>query len=119
MKVGAGSLYHHFPDGKAELAAAVVGGVGDDVERLLRTCLASDASPAEIVGRWIDLLADGLEGDHRDRCPIEPIATESVHASQLVRTASARVFDGWCAARLTADGWSADSAMQTAQATIA
>jgi TetR/AcrR family transcriptional regulator, lmrAB and yxaGH operons repressor len=120
--VKAGSLYHHFPAGKAELAAAVVDGVGGDITRLLRTFLATDASPAEIVDRWIDMLADGLAGDRRDGCPIEPIATESVHASPAVRTAAARAFDGWCAAvaeRLTADGWSSDAASSTARAVIA
>jgi TetR/AcrR family transcriptional repressor of lmrAB and yxaGH operons len=120
--VKAGSLYHHFPDGKAELAAAVVDGVGGDVTRLLRTFLASDASVADIVSRWIDVMAAGLESDRRDGCPIEPIATESVNASPVVRAASARAFDGWCAAvveRLTADGWSTDAATQTALAIIA
>jgi TetR/AcrR family transcriptional regulator, lmrAB and yxaGH operons repressor len=120
--VKAGSLYHHFPDGKAQLAAAVVDGVGGDVTRLLRTFLASDAAPEDIVRRWIDLLADGLKGDQRDGCPIEPIATESVHASPVVRAASARAFEGWVTAvaeRLTADGWSAESAVPTAQSVIA
>jgi TetR/AcrR family transcriptional repressor of lmrAB and yxaGH operons len=120
--VKAGSLYHHFPDGKAELAAAVVDGVGGDITRLLRTFLASEASSADIVCRWIDMLASGLEGDQRDGCPIEPIATESVHASPAVRAASARAFEGWCAAvaeRLTVDGWPGESATSTAQAVIA
>jgi TetR/AcrR family transcriptional repressor of lmrAB and yxaGH operons len=120
--VKAGSLYHHFPDGKAQLAAAVVDGAGDDIAGLLRRFLASERSPAEIVAKWIDLLAAGLDGDHRDGCPIEPIATESVNASPGVRAASARAFDGWCAAvadRLVRDGWRADDARQTAQAVIA
>jgi TetR/AcrR family transcriptional regulator, lmrAB and yxaGH operons repressor len=120
--VKAGSLYHHFPEGKAELAAAVVDGVGGDISRLLRKFLATDRRPADIVGQWIDLLADGLAGDGRDGCPIEPIATESVDASPLVRAASARAFAGWCAAvadRLMADGWPDDSAQRTAQAVIA
>jgi TetR/AcrR family transcriptional repressor of lmrAB and yxaGH operons len=120
--VKAGSLYHHFPDGKAELAAAVVHGVGGDVTRLLRGFLATDANPADIVGSWIDMLAAGLEGDRRDGCPIEPIATESVNASPVVRAAAARAFDGWCTAvaeRLTTDGWSTDAATQTATAIIA
>jgi TetR/AcrR family transcriptional regulator, lmrAB and yxaGH operons repressor len=120
--VKAGSLYHHFPDGKAALAAAVVDSVGGDIERLLRTFLATDASPAEVVGRWIDMLADGLGRDARDGCPIEPIATESVHANDAVRAASARAFEGWCAAvaeRLASDGWAPEAADRTARAVIA
>ena len=121
-EVKAGSLYHHFPDGKAELAAAVVDDVGGGITRLLQTFLATDAAPADIVGRWIDMLADGLDGDPRDGCPIEPIATESIHASTEVRAASARAFAGWSAAmteRLVADGWDGDEADQTARAVIA
>ena len=67
-------------------------------------------------------MASGLAGDHRDGCPIEPIATESVNASQQVRDASARAFGGWCLAvadRLRADGWPDTEADQTALAVIA
>lgn len=120
--VKAGSLYHHFPDGKAALAAAVVESVGGAIERLLRGFLASDATPTDVVDRWIDMLAGGLGRDFRDGCPIEPIATESVHANEVVRAASARAFDGWCAAvteRLVADGWTPDAADRTGRAIIA
>jgi TetR/AcrR family transcriptional repressor of lmrAB and yxaGH operons len=120
--VKAGSLYHHFPDGKAELAAAVVDGVGADIEKLLSRFLASDTPAVVVVERWIDLLAAGLAGDGRDGCPIEPIATESVHASAQVRAASARAFARWCdavAARLRSDGWRDAEADQTARAVIA
>jgi TetR/AcrR family transcriptional repressor of lmrAB and yxaGH operons len=104
-----GSLYHHFPQGKQQLAAAVVDTAGAGIEQLLRRFLATDRSVADIVDRWIDLLVAGLAGDQRDGCPIEPIATESVNASPLVRAASARAFKGWCAAiegRLRSEGWS-------------
>src|SRR5215213_1937494 len=120
--VKAGSLYHHFPNGKQELAAAVVDTVGGGIERRLRTYLDSGAPVAEIVEGWIELLAAGLASDHRDGCPIEPIATESVNASPQVRDASARVFEGWCLAladRLRADGWPQPDAKQTALAVIA
>ncbi len=120
--VKAGSLYHHFPDGKQELAAAVVDSVGGGIEQQLRRFLAGEISVADIVDGWIDTLAARLAGDRRDGCPIEPIATESVHASPEVRAASARVFSGWCNAvadRLRADGWPHDDADQTALAVIA
>jgi TetR/AcrR family transcriptional repressor of lmrAB and yxaGH operons len=121
-EVKAGSLYHHFPDGKQELAAAVVDGVGGDIERRLRSFLDSDLAVADIVDAWIDLMGAGLSSDRRDGCPIEPIATESVNASPQVRDASARAFGGWCSAvadRLRVDGWPDDDANQTALAVIA
>ena len=120
--VKAGSMYHHFPDGKQQLAAAVVESAGGEIERLLRRFLDSDSSVADIVGGWIDLLIVQLASDGRDGCPIEPIATESVNASSQVRDASARAFAGWSAAvaeRLRADGWSGGDADQTALAVIA
>ncbi len=116
-----GSLYHHFPRGKQQLAAAVVETEGSGIEQLLRRFLATGRPVADIVDRWIDLLAAGLAGDHRDGCPIEPIATESVNASPLVREASARAFNGWCGAieeRLRSDGWSATEAKPVALGVI-
>ena len=103
-----GSLYHHFPQGKQQLAAAVVDGSGATIERLLRRFLAGGLPVADIVDRWVDLLVGGLTADRRDGCPIEPVATESVNASPLVREVSARAFTGWCRAieeRLVAEGW--------------
>jgi len=119
--VKAGSLYHHFPRGKQQLAAAVVDTAGAGIEQLLRRLLATDRSVADIVDQWVDLLVAGLARDQRDGCPIEPIATESVNASPLVRAASARAFKGWCVAvedRLRSDGWPAAEAQRVAIAVI-
>ena len=116
-----GSLYHHFPLGKQQLAAAVVDTEGTGIEQLLRRFLATGRPVADVVDRWADLLTAGLAGDQRDGCPIEPIATESVNASPLVREASARAFKGWSGAieeRLCADGWSAAEARRVAIAVI-
>jgi len=117
-----GSLYHHFPQGKQQLATAVVDNAGAGIEQLLRRFLATGRPVADIVDRWIDLLTAGLAGDQRDGCPIEPIATESVNASPEVRAASARAFRGWCLAieeRLCSEGWAAEEAGQVAVAVIA
>lgn len=116
-----GSLYHHFPQGKHQLAAAVVDTAGAGIERLLRRFLAGGLPVADIVDRWVDLLAAGLVADRRDGCPVEPIATESVNASPLAREASARAFNGWCTAiedRLRAEGWPAVEAKNVAVAVI-
>lgn len=119
--VKAGSLYHHFPGGKQELAAAVVESAGAQIEHVLRAALSGDADVIAVVDGWLDMLAAGLAADCRDGCPVEPIATESVHASELVRSAAARAFDGWCGAiaeRLRTDGWRADRADEAALALV-
>ncbi|WP_067658040.1 TetR/AcrR family transcriptional regulator [Nocardia harenae] len=116
-----GSLYHHFPDGKAGLAAAVVDTVGTGIGALLRALLAHPDPVADLMDRWVDILIAGLAADERDGCPIEPIATESVTASPLVRTAAAGVFNDWIGAvadRLRTDGRPGDQAQQTASAII-
>jgi TetR/AcrR family transcriptional regulator, lmrAB and yxaGH operons repressor len=120
--VKAGSLYHHFPDGKQQLAAAVVDGAGTGIETRLRQFLDSGLPVTDIVDGWIDLMASGLALDRRDGCPIEPIATESVNASPLVRAASARAFRSWqlaIADRLRKDDWTEAEADETALAVIA
>jgi TetR/AcrR family transcriptional regulator, lmrAB and yxaGH operons repressor len=116
-----GSLYHHFPQGKQQLAAAVVETEGTGIEQLLRRFLATGRPVADVVDRWIELLVAGLAGDQRDGCPIEPIATESVNASPAVREASARAFQGWCGAveeRLRSDGWATVEAKHVGLAVI-
>lgn len=116
-----GSLYHHFPQGKQQLAAAVVDTAGASIEQLLRQFLTGDGPVSDIVDRWFDVLAAGLSGDQRDGCPVEPLATEAVHASPIVRTAAARAFQGWCLAiedRLRADGWLPGNAKNIALAVI-
>lgn len=120
-EVRAGSLYHHFPGGKAELAAAVVDTVGGGIGALLRKLLASKRTTADILDRWVDIMAANLTADERDGCPIEPIATESVTASPVVRTAAARAFTDWIdavAGRLRTEGWPDEQAEQTARAVI-
>ena len=67
-------------------------------------------------------MSSGLAMDRRDGCPIEPIATESVNASPMVREASARAFRAWHSAiadRLRHDGWTEADSEQTALAVIA
>ena len=54
-----GSLYHHFPQGKQQLAAAVVDGAGAAIGGLLRRLLARDIPVADIVDRWVDVLSPG------------------------------------------------------------
>src|ERR1700741_4081040 len=83
-----GSLYHHFPQGKQQLAAAVVDTAGSGIEQLPRRFLATGRPVADIVDRLLHLLVAGFAAPQPDGSPVEPIATESVNASPAVRRAS-------------------------------
>ncbi len=74
--VKAGSLYHHFPNGKAELAVAAVESAGGGIEKLLRRLLASGTPVPDLVDQWIDVLAAQLAEDPRDGCPVAPGAVD-------------------------------------------
>src|ERR1700751_1120354 len=68
-----GSLYHHFPQGKQQWAAAVVDTEGAGIEQLLRRFLATGRPVADIVDRWVDLLAAGLAGGPGGGWPHQPV----------------------------------------------
>ena len=90
--VKAGSLYHHFPDGKQSSPQPLSSLPAADRTRCCGASSTAASPVADIVDGWIDLLIVALASDQRDGCPIEPIATESVNASPQVRDASARAF---------------------------
>lgn len=119
--VKAGSLYHHFPGGKQELAAAVVESAGANLEKLMRVALVNETPISTSLGLMIEVMITQLAADSRDGCPIEPIATESAHASELVREYSTRAFTSWCKTiedRLIRDGWALADAKSTAISAI-
>jgi TetR/AcrR family transcriptional repressor of lmrAB and yxaGH operons len=121
-KAQPGSMYHHFPAGKQQLAVAVIETAAAVIAGQLRRALESDLPVGDVIEAAIDILIAGLANDERDGCPIEPVATESVNASPVVRAAAARAFADWCAAisdRLRADGWASAVADQTAMALVA
>ena len=95
--VKAGSLYHHFPQGKQQLAAAVVDTAGAGIEQLLRRFLATDRSVADIVDRWIDLLvADwGRLRRYRRRKPRSGAAARAPSTAALHRRSRRAESGGW------------------------
>ena len=120
--VSNGSLYHHFPGGMEELAAAALEASGGVVADALRDALDAAPNAGEGVVRFLDIAREAATGDQCAGCPIAPTALESPIISPHLRAAAARCFDeqeGLIAARLRADGWPGDSAQETASATLA
>jgi TetR/AcrR family transcriptional repressor of lmrAB and yxaGH operons len=114
-----GSMYHHFPGGKEQLAAEAVEADGRAVARLMEAATTAQAA-AEIL---IDLLLDQLIGSgFADGCAIATTALELGPASERISDAAATAFADWervIAERLEAEGGDAGPAAEAATLTVA
>jgi TetR/AcrR family transcriptional repressor of lmrAB and yxaGH operons len=120
--VANGSLYHHFPGGMEELAAAALAASGALVVEALRDALDSAPNTGQGLVRFLDIAAAATTGDQCAGCPIAPTALESPIINPRLRAVAAQCFDDWealIATRLRADGWPDGSAPQAASAALA
>lgn len=103
-----GSLYHHFPGGKSELAAAAVRHGGAHYERIVAAFYDADSDPVVATRRCFAGAADTLRRTgFAVACPIATVALETCSTDEHVRTACHEVFERWTvglAQRLEAAG---------------
>ena len=109
-----GSIYHHFPNGKAQLGEEVIRRSGEMYKELFEAIF--DASP-DVVTATSNFFLGAAETlrqtDYADACPIETVALEVASTNEPLRMATADVFESWIAtgtARLSAAGIAAAEA---------
>src|SRR6185503_7604645 len=85
-----GSVYHHFPGGRAQLIDEAVALAGDFVAGLIETAARAD-DPVDALDAFFALWRDQLtRSDFRSGCPIVAVAVETNDgAPQLARSAAA------------------------------
>jgi len=89
-----GSIYHHFPDGKEQLAADTVAWAGSVIERQIARA-ADHGDPIGAVGILVDTWREVLEDSNfRAGCPIVAVAAEA-DAGPTATTAAAAAFGRW------------------------
>lgn len=97
-----GVLYHHFPGGKTELAAAAIDAAADAMDARLDALLRSERDLPAALRTWLASAQRQLErSDFEAGCPLAAVALESVPADTLLRQALSRAF-GVLRARLAA-----------------
>ena len=89
-----GSIYHHFPGGKAELAEEATRYAGDYVASALAAALADDDPVAAITGFAKGLGKDLDAGGYEDGCPIVAAALEGSR-SPAARGAAGEAIGRW------------------------
>jgi TetR/AcrR family transcriptional regulator, lmrAB and yxaGH operons repressor len=117
-----GSIYHHFPGGKKQLAKDAIEWTSEQVLGHLRACPA-DTAP-EVLAWFIDLWRQSvLASDGSSGCPVAGVAidTGTATAEDLIEAARA-AFSSWTgllAAKLQEAGVPAHRARPIATASLA
>ncbi len=117
-----GSLYHHFPDGKAQLAVAVVEDLGASIVRYLGERRAEGIATADLIAETAENIATWLaRRDWRQGAllgVLAPLAQDEPMLAEAVR----RAYADWRAAlarALGAEGWPDADARREALLTVA
>jgi AcrR family transcriptional regulator len=89
-----GAIYHHFPGGKSEIAAAAATYAGDEVRTLLEA-VAAESDPVMVVQAFVAGWAEHLRShEFRSGCAIVAVAGEATLGSEVSR-AAAEALSGW------------------------
>ncbi|MBP6818490.1 MAG: TetR/AcrR family transcriptional regulator [Ferrovibrio sp.] len=118
-----GSLYHHFPDGKEQLAAEAVAWAAESFTETLRAEIDAAPSVAVAIWRTADRIAGWLEkSGFRDGSPLTIVAVETGAFNAALREACRQGYAQWAAilsAALLAEGRSEQRAEARADLILA
>ncbi|MGE6243119.1 TetR/AcrR family transcriptional regulator [Ectopseudomonas guguanensis] len=88
-----GSLYHHFPGGKTELAVAAIERIGQRAEQAFATLFERQSEPLEALATWLHGALGQLQESAFERgCPLATVALESGPEDHEIRAALANAF---------------------------
>jgi TetR/AcrR family transcriptional regulator, lmrAB and yxaGH operons repressor len=91
-----GSLYHFFPGGKEELAAAALRSRGGVYRELVEVSFPAGADVVGATRVFFDGAAEVIRAsDYADACPIATVALEVASTSEPMRAAAADAFESW------------------------
>ncbi|MER6518446.1 MULTISPECIES: TetR/AcrR family transcriptional regulator [unclassified Streptomyces] len=91
-----GSIYHFFPGGKQQLAEDAIRTSGTEYGRMVLALLDSVPDPMESLVHAFEAAANDLAAaDYADACPIGTVALEVAGSDEVLRVATAEVFEGW------------------------
>jgi AcrR family transcriptional regulator len=117
-----GSLYHHFPGGKVDLAAEAIRTSGAAYVALVPAVFDPAPDLPTGVRAFFTAAAEHLVATgYADACPIATVALEVASTNETLRQATADVFDGWLdygTGYFTGRGLSADLARELTLALV-
>lgn len=89
-----GAIYHHFPGGKEELAAAVVRSTGDNITAAITELFAASPPPAVALATAVELIAAAVDAQDGFGCAVAPAVLEAA-GSEAILAAGDDAFGRW------------------------
>lgn len=118
-----GSIYHHFPGGKQQLAVEAVELSGNALVRTVERITADAPDVAGVLEGLADVLSGWLESSSFEAgCPVATVALECAPGIGSITRACQQVFRGWIgvfADRLVDEGWREADAADFATTVVA
>ncbi|WP_031331078.1 TetR/AcrR family transcriptional regulator [Williamsia sp. D3] len=91
-----GSIYHHFPEGKAQIAREALVNAGVAYAAIIPAVFADQADLADGIRAAFALAAEDIEQTgFANMCPVSTVAGEVANADESLRLAAASVFGDW------------------------
>lgn len=91
-----GSIYHHFPGGKEEVAVQAVALSGSRIRQAIEQAAATSDTSGKMVRRVATAMAGWLErSGFRDGCPVATVALECAPESEVITDACRDAFRSW------------------------
>ena len=98
-----GSLYFHFPGGKAEIVAEATRASIDQATKALRQAMAEAPTPGAGVRRFVETTAELMaDSDFTFGCPVAPIILDGHAAESALAELCRAAFDEWADVMRTA-----------------
>jgi TetR/AcrR family transcriptional regulator, lmrAB and yxaGH operons repressor len=91
-----GSFYHHFPDGKEQLAEVAMALAGQVVVAMIERAFANATSFSDGAGSLTTEVADWFErSGFSEGCPVTSVLLETVPGSERLTAACHAIFQSW------------------------
>lgn len=91
-----GSIYHHFPGGKEDLAKHALKLAGNEISTLVARCFANEDCFEAGVGRLAKALAQWFDNSAKGNgCPIAAVLVDAAADSKMLRSLCRSIFAEW------------------------
>jgi len=118
-----GSLYHHFPGGKQELASVTIMETGEKMALTVEALVRKSECVVEAVSRYFNHYIEQLEKtDFQNGCPLATTALETATLTDTVQKACSKsfaLFEEMLTVQLADTGLSSEDAQKASIYTIA